>query len=594
MLELIAQGPNLDTRWRRPLGPEEFELGRLTPTHRVPWDAQISRRHVILKVDGSQLKVEKIDGASNPVFFNGDERESFVVSPGEHFVIGSTTFTFAADKAFATLDAPNPISQRTFSPEFLKKVVYRDADRRVDILNRLPDAISSAGNTQELLIQMVNMLMSGINLATTVAIVRLDELEAEKKESHEIEIVHWDRRGIEGGDFQPSGTLIRQSIASSESVLHIWHQNKVTSSEYTVDYENDWAFVCPITSVASPGWGIYVAGKNRGGSSSANSDREEPDLQGDIKFAELIGATLKNLLIVKKFERQTSSLRSFFAPVVMKAISTQDPDEVLAPRLCDVSVLFCDLRGFSKTSEELSGQLFELLNRVNESLSIVTRCVLDHGGVIGDFHGDSAMGFWGWPLASSSKETALASVAAALEIQATFQNGLQQDKKLAGFQVGIGIASGEAVAGKIGSRDQVKVTAFGPVVNLAARIEGMTRLVSSGILVDLETAKRLEGADWTSVQVPEPAIRRLGKFQPFGMEKVVELFQLADAEKLAQTRVADYESALHLFEAGGWEAAAKAFALLSDEAASYLIKFMKKLSNQPPSDWIGVVPLESK
>ena len=277
MLELIAQGADVDARWRRPLPEQTVELGRATQAYRVPWDNQISRRHVQLKVLKGRVQVKKFPEASNPVFYEGKLENAFSMFPGEHFVIGKTTFTLAADRAFVSLDVPDPISQKTYSHEFLRQVPYRDADRRIDVLNQIPEAISSAGNREDLLIRMVNTLMAGIASASTIGMVQLNvsasdrnhaESEVAADDHESIKIIQWDRRGFESGDFQPSETLIRQAIQSGETTLHIWNQRKRAEAEYTYDYENDWAFVSPISSDASPGWGIYVTGTNRGGDSS--------------------------------------------------------------------------------------------------------------------------------------------------------------------------------------------------------------------------------------------------------------------------------------------------------------------------------------
>ena len=383
--------------------------------------------------------------------------------------------------------------------------------------------------------------------------------------------------------------------------MHIWNQRKRVQPEYTYDYENDWAFVSPISSDASPGWGIYVAGTNRGnGGSSLDTGSEESDLQGDIKFCELVGSTLRNLLLVKQLERQQTSLRAFFSPIVMQAIAGRDPEEVLSPRKCDVSVLFCDLRGFSKTSEQMADDLLELLARVSEALGITTSKILEHGGVIGDFHGDSAMGFWGWPLEpTDSSEGSVAAVRAALEIQHQVASELRlnlQSRNLRvdnDFQFGMGIASGEAVAGKIGTRDQVKVTTFGPVVNLAARLEGMTRWLDSSILADLETVNRIE------VGFPEaekPITRCLGKFQPFGMESSIDVFQVIPRGSHSMDELQTFGQALAHFQTGQWSLAVSELAQLSadDSATRFLTKFMQEHRGSPPEGWDGVVRLQVK
>ena len=79
------------------------------------------------------------------------------------------------------------------------------------------------------------------------------------------------------------------------------------------------------------------------------------DLQDDVKFAELVGTTFSNLRLSRRLERRQAAMRRFFAPVVMDALAGRDTDEVLAPREADLSVMFCDLRGFSRRSERDRG-----------------------------------------------------------------------------------------------------------------------------------------------------------------------------------------------------------------------------------------------
>src|SRR6185503_14223643 len=143
---------------------------------------------------------------------------------------------------------------------------------------------------------------------------------------------------------------------------------------------------------------------------------------------------------------------------------------------------------FSRSSERSAGDLLGLLNRVSEALGIMTHQILDEGGVVGDFHGDAAMGFWGWPIAHP--DMVERSCRAALSIRAQFEAAAcREGHPLADFRIGLGLATGRAVAGKIGTQDQVKVTVFGPVVNLASRLEGMTKLLRAPILLDEPTAR---------------------------------------------------------------------------------------------------------
>lgn len=601
MSELIAQGSNPDHRWRRliPVG-EILLLGRTTPAFRVPWDDRVSREHVRMELSAGQLQVEKILAAANPVFYLGRQSDKFSLQPGEHFVIGKTTFTLTKEQAHVTLDLPSPIRQRTYSPEYLRHVQFRDAEQRIDVLNRLPDVISSAGNEQDLLNRLSNTLLAGITSASTIGIVRcqassenadqpLNAGEPTVSETASgIEILHWDRRGAMTGDFQPSEKLIRQAIASEETVLHLWHGSREQKSEFTMDLENDWAFVCPLDSLATPGWGIYVTGLQRAATAGSMPDTDAEDRQGDVKFCQLVGAMLKSLLQVRQLERRQTSLRGFFSPIVLEAFMGRDPDEVLTPQKCHLSVMFCDLRGFSRKSEAMGDELFQLLNRVSRSLDVMTKEILSHGGVIGDFHGDSAMGFWGWPLRQT--DTARRAIQAALAIEAEFRAGQTEPGEL---QIGIGIATGIAVAGKIGSRDQVKVTAFGPVVNLASRLEGLNRLVNSSLLIDRATMEQVS-SDRTELGFQ---IRGLGRFQPYGMSLVSEVFQvLSEPGQLTSEELDRFVDALTLFQAGNWLAAGKILQPLprGDSGRQFLLEFMQQTDGHPPSDWNGVVQLKSK
>src|SRR5262249_15225984 len=155
-----------------------------------------------------------------------------------------------------------------------------------------------------------------------------------------------------------------------------------------------------------------------------------------------------------------------------------------------VTVLFCDLRGSCKIAEEGQHEMLGLWDRVSEALGIMTSSIIDHDGVIGDFQGDAAMGFWGWPLAGDDQVEQAAR--AALRILRRFgRAAVEDDSALKGFACGIGIAHGPAIAGRLGTAEQFKVGVFGPVVNLASRLESMTRRFGVPILIDENCARRL-------------------------------------------------------------------------------------------------------
>jgi adenylate cyclase len=167
---------------------------------------------------------------------------------------------------------------------------------------------------------------------------------------------------------------------------------------------------------------------------------------------------------------------------------------------------------------------------------------------------------------------------------------------LAGFRVGIGIGSGIAIAGKIGTDEQVKVGVFGPVVNLTSRLQGMTRFFDVPILVDQRTAECVE----RSLPRQEGSCRALGRVRPKGLDGSVlvsELFPTVGPDApLSETEVAGHNAAVEAFLRGDWAAARRLFTSQSnrDTARDFLLDFMARTQFVPPPDWDGVISLSEK
>ncbi|HMP80872.1 MAG TPA: adenylate/guanylate cyclase domain-containing protein, partial [Pirellulaceae bacterium] len=509
-MDLIAEAKQEGQRWRKRI-PDDVPLviGRDAGAWSVAWDARISRKHARLTRQQGRLLVEQLPEAKNPVFFQGVELARFYVSPGQHFVIGQTSFTVVESTARVTQEVPRPIQQRNFTLQFLEQIHYRNAQERMAALSQLPQLVTDAANETQLYDSLSRVLLNGVTRAQTVAIVSVWPDDAR------VEVVHWDCRFEMEGPFQPSQTLILEAIASGQLVLHVWSTHPGTSSRYTIQQRSDWAFVCPLKGAASGGARIRQAIYISGDYEHLSERVIEQELQDEMKFVQLVGTTYANLVELNQLQQRQAGLRSFFSPIVLDAIAAEDPDEILKPRECLVSVLFCDLRGFSAVSETMSSNLLELLKGVSDSLGIMTSCIMEHKGVVGDFHGDAVMGFWGWPL--DQPDAAVRACQTALHIAQRFDDiRAAKDEPIGEFLTGLGIASGRAVAGKIGSADQVKVTAFGPVVNLAARLESLTRQFRVPILLDEASAQKV-------IKQSDPGfrLRKLAFIRPAGIPRVV-------------------------------------------------------------------------
>ncbi|MBX3423549.1 MAG: adenylate/guanylate cyclase domain-containing protein [Pirellulaceae bacterium] len=610
MPDLIAQGRRPQDRWRRALPdqPVESILGRTSQPWAVRWDDRISRQHATLVWNGTRLQVTRLPDSRNAIFFQGRQCDQFEVDIGEHFVIGQTTFTLIDQQVnFSQVLSP-AVAEQTFSAQALRQNKYKDAGRRIEALGKLPEIIAGASDDSELCSRVVNLLLEGVPQASFVAIVRLitagaasdDQQTNSGKVSKQLdtrlalEVLHWDCRSLAGREFSPSVSLVKAAERSGQSVLHVWNRSISDANDFTQSENVDWAFCTPVLSDSCPGWAIYVAGDFPSAGLLSIEMPAADQLQDDLKFTELAATTLGALRQVRMLQRRQDSLSNFFAPVVLSALSGRDPDQVLAPRQTNVSVLFCDLQGFSKHSEA-ADELLELLQRVSGALGVMTHHILAGGGVVGDFHGDAAMGFWGWPLADSSyiQKTCQAAV----EIRREFlRSAAEPDHPLANFLAGLGIATGPAVAGRIGTADQVKVTVFGPVVNLASRLESMTRQLRASILIDEATAQWVR----SHASSTELRVRRVARILPYGMTTplvVSELLPPAGPDCiLTDEHLLRYERALDCFLRGQWQ---DAFRLLhevpaEDQVKDFITFQIAQHHRTAPVNWDGIIRLPSK
>ncbi|MDP1797072.1 MAG: adenylate/guanylate cyclase domain-containing protein, partial [Planctomycetaceae bacterium] len=545
MLEIVAQGPDLRHRFRAVLRTgERVLLGRDPGVPiSIPWDPLISRRHVQLIVQDQTVEVQRLAGTANPLFFHGEAVDQCVLTPDAHFVLGSSSFRLESTKSDAV---QTPLEERTFSPLELAQVRYQDPENRLAVLTHLPHVIAGAQGDAALFERLCGLLLRGIVHADAVAIVHLTGADG-------VGVRHSERRSRSDHDVRPSRRLVAEALENQrKSVLYVWNAAEATGPQPTLGADFDWAYCTPVQGLGDEPTGLYLTGRMGQTSVPGTTLAEGAQLEADVKFTELVAEIIAAVVKSRRLERQKAGLRQFFAPPILAALGDDLDTTLLEPCECDVAVLFCDLRGFSQRAEREGDNLIGLLDRVSRALGVMTQQILQHGGVTGDFQGDAALGFWGWPF--PSPDAVVKACTAALGIRAAFARAAaQKDHPLADFSMGIGIAFGRAVAGKIGTEEQVKVTVFGPVVNLAHRLESMTKLLRAPILLDEAAAKivRSRMPTW------EGRLRKLARVLPYGLETPVVVSELLPAvteyPELTDGQIAQFEAGVEHFTAGRWE-----------------------------------------
>lgn len=271
------------------------------------------------------------------------------------------------------------------------------------------------------------------------------------------------------------------------------------------------------------------------------------------------------------------TLGQFVDPRIADALLT-NPASLLGQRAVQ-TVLFSDLEGFTGLSERLAPEkLVEVLNRF---LGASADVVKELNGYLDKFVGDGVVAFWGPPV---EQNHALAACRAALRI-------VELTRQFADppLHVRIGIATGEAVVGIIGSeRSKKNYTAMGDVVNLTSRLEGVNKVYGTQILVDSRTASEASSALVT---------RKIDVVRVIGRAEAVELYEVLGESGAVDgaLRIEQYEQAMKLYASRDWSAARNRFAQIDDAPSRAMMLRCERFAQSAPEDsWDGVWTLDAK
>lgn len=258
-----------------------------------------------------------------------------------------------------------------------------------------------------------------------------------------------------------------------------------------------------------------------------------------------------------------------------------------------VAVLFSDVRDFTPMTEGRDPG--EVVAQLNAYLGRMVAAVFAHEGTLDKFIGDAVMAVWGNLESHGPDSDARAAVQAALDMQAALAELNEQWGRTGQppLSMGIGVHYGPAIAGNIGSEERMEPTVIGDTVNLASRLEGLSKVYRAGILISGEVAALLGG---------QVAVRRLDRVKVKGRRSAVEIYEALTApdriEGWEKARPA-YEAALETYLRGEFAAAAEGFAKVlesdpGDGAAATLRKRCLELAADPITPWDGAYPMTSK
>jgi adenylate cyclase len=315
----------------------------------------------------------------------------------------------------------------------------------------------------------------------------------------------------------------------------------------------------------------------------------------------LVVTTTHYLLSERERRRVRSAFTHYLAPALVERLANHAGELKLGGEMRDLTLLFCDIRGFTSISEAMDAE--QLTGFLNAFLTPMTDVVLSNDGTIDKYMGDAIMAFWNAPLndAAHARHACLS----ALQMQARLEERLpiwRQQAEAAGrtfvpIKIGIGLNSGECCVGNLGSEQRFDYSALGDPVNLASRLEGMTKLYGVRILLGEATRSRC----------PELAFLELDLIRVIGKQQPVRIFALFGDESVAadatfQNLQAAQDLALAAYRAQDWSGAREKFTRVRELADGKLdllhAMFMARLDHlatQPPGeDWDTVFQATTK
>ncbi len=301
-----------------------------------------------------------------------------------------------------------------------------------------------------------------------------------------------------------------------------------------------------------------------------------------VAGAAVIAYVVRFVLEEGKRRRIQKAFGYYLAPSLVDRMVESAEDLQLGGEKRDVTIMFADLSGFTALSGLVGPE--ELVSRTNAYLTLITDEVEATGGYVDKFIGDAVMAIWNAPVVVD--DHAGRAVAAAIRIS----ESIAQQKAAAtaagehGFAVKIGVNSGDAVVGNVGSEKRFNYTAVGEAVNIAARLEGLPGVYDCWIILGASTAERV-GERYKLRELDMVAVK--GKSEPL---RIFEPLEVSHGD--IQQR---YAAALALYRAREFKDAISIWETISDGPSRIMADRARAvLQSPPPADWDGVWRMTTK
>lgn len=293
-------------------------------------------------------------------------------------------------------------------------------------------------------------------------------------------------------------------------------------------------------------------------------------------------------------EKDKQFIKGAFSKYVAKDVVDsliKDPKKLsLGGEKKELTILFSDIRSFTTMSEKMDAKTLAKL--LNEYLSSMTETLFENKGTLDKYIGDAIMAFWGAPM--HQEDHAFNAITTAIKMQQILQQERPKFKKdyNVDLEVGIGLHTDLVNVGNMGSERNFNYTVIGDGVNLASRVEGLTKFYQASIITTTSTIESIRNSG-----KPVPQHRVIDLVKVKGKKNAVELVQIF-TEEFSAEKLKAFNEARQYFNARKWEQAISAFNASGGKNDGPSLRYLERCEefkqNPPPEDWDGSLEMRSK
>ncbi|MFC1670646.1 adenylate/guanylate cyclase domain-containing protein [Spirochaetota bacterium] len=318
-------------------------------------------------------------------------------------------------------------------------------------------------------------------------------------------------------------------------------------------------------------------------------------ISGNIEvFSGGAGIILENSILLNEITGMENKIRTVLSKFVPKDIidnlvERKSDVDFMTGEKREVAILFSDIRSFTTISENNSAE--NVVSFLNNLFNVMGKIIEKHGGIIDKFIGDAILAIFGAP--KSYDDNSLRAVKAAVEMTKALKEVNIDELELpgGGVNIGIGIHEGNAIVGNIGFSDKFDYTVIGDTVNLASRLEGLTKHYHQHIIVSDSLKDKVE---------KHVMLREVDNVKVKGKSESTSIYAVElEEEKFDRQFMENYNKGLQLYKMGNFSTAIEYFnkslvSIPDDFTCAMFIERCERFIKESPENWDGAISLDFK